>query len=94
MMLEKTSLDLSKTLTISVNNGGAVSFEIHDALEFIYTKKLKNEIEFLSYLLQTKALDQNSLESFLKHLFYKKESARLFTQWQREIHLILYSKVL
>jgi hypothetical protein len=84
LSLRKESIEFSKALTIRLNNGGAVTFQIDDVLEFIYAKKFANEIEFLSHLLQTNSLTQDSLECFLKHMLYSKETARLFTQWQRE----------
>ena len=83
---KNSSLDLYKTITSPLNNGGAVTFQIHDAIEFIAQQKFFNEIEFLLHLFQTNSLTQNALECFLKHMMFDKETAILFVQWQRQKH--------
>jgi len=83
LLLKDSSLDLFKTMTSSLNNGGAVTFQMQDALEFVFFNKCTNEIEFLSHLFQTKSLTQEALECFFKHMMFDKETARHFVQWQR-----------
>ncbi len=83
LLLKDSSLDLFKTVTSSLNNGGAVTFQMQDALEFVFYNKYTNEIEFLSHLFQTKSLTQEALECFFKHMMFDKETARHFVQWQR-----------
>ena len=83
-LFKNSSLDLYKTLTSTLNDGGAVTFQVYDSIEFITEKKLSNEIEFLSHLFQTNSLTQNALECFLKHMMFDKETARQFVQWQRK----------
>jgi len=85
--LEKSCVDLNKTVTSGLNNGGAITFQFQDTIEFIFSKKLSGEIEFLTHLVATKALTQDSIECFLKHMMFDKETARLFTQWQRQRNL-------
>jgi hypothetical protein len=87
-LLKTPTIDLYKTLTSTLNNGGAVTFQIHDAIEFIQERKLSNEIEFLLHLYQTDALTQNALECFLKHMMFNKETASTFVQWQRKRAII------
>jgi len=82
-LLENSSVDLKKTITSTVENGGAVSYQLIDLIQFIVEKKLSKEIEFLLHLLQHNKLTQNGLESFLKHLIFDTTRARLFLQWQR-----------
>jgi len=82
-ILEKSSLNLYKTVTSSLDNGGAVTFQMQDALEFVFYNKDANEIEFLSHLFQTQSLTQEALECFFKHMMFNKETARQFVQWQR-----------
>jgi hypothetical protein len=83
-ILEKSSLNLYKTVTSSLNNGGAVTFQIKDALDFVFYNKDANEIEFLSHLFRTNSLTQEALECFFKHMMFNKETASSFVQWQRE----------
>jgi hypothetical protein len=82
-LFEHPTLDLYATLTSPLNNGGAVTFQIYDAIEFIMKKKLINEIEFLLHLLETNSLTQNALECFLKHMMFDKKTASQFVAWQR-----------
>jgi len=82
-ILEKSSLNLYKTVTSSLDNGGAVTFQMQDALEFVFYNKDTNEIEFLSHLFRTQSLTQEALECFFKHMMFNKETARHFVQWQR-----------
>jgi hypothetical protein len=86
--LEESYVDLNKTVTSSINNGGAITFQFQDTIEFIFNKKLSSEIEFLAHLVATKALTQDSIECFLKHMMFDKETASLFTQWQRQRNLL------
>jgi len=81
---KNSSLDLHKTLTSTLNSGGAVSYQLIDVIEFIIDKKLSNEIEFLMHLLQTKGLTQEAIECFFKHMMFSKKTALSFVQWQRE----------
>ena len=83
-LLNNTSLDPLKTLTLTLNNGGAVTFQIQDALEFVFSNKFTNEVEFLMHLSHTHSLTQEALECFFKHMMYDKGTARNFVQWQRE----------
>lgn len=83
-LLQETSLDFYKTLTSTLNNGGAVTFQIKDAYEFILHNKYPNEREFLAHLFQTNSLTQDALECFLKHMMFDTQTARHFVRWQRE----------
>jgi len=85
--LQESYVDLNKTVTSSTNNGGAITFQFQDTIEFIFNKRLSGEIEFLAHLVATKTATQDSIECFLKHMMFDKETARLFTQWQRQRNL-------
>jgi hypothetical protein len=81
---KNSSLELDKTLTSTLNSGGAVSYQIIDVVEFIVDKKLSNEVEFLLHLLKTQSLTQEAIECFFKHMMFSKKTALSFVQWQRE----------
>jgi hypothetical protein len=83
-LFKNNSFNLYQTITSTLNNGGAVTFQLYDAVEFIIEKDFSNEIEFLHHLLQTNSLTQNALECFLKHMMFDKEIASIFVKWQRE----------
>ena len=83
-LLNNPSLEPLKTLTLTLNNGGAVTFQIQDALEFVFSKRFSNEIEFLMHLFHSNSLTQEALECFFKHMMYDKGTAKNFVQWQRE----------
>jgi hypothetical protein len=89
-IFENSSLELHKTITSSLDNGGAVTFLLKDAIEFIFHNKYANEKEFLLHLSQTGTLTQNALECFLKHMMYNKEIARNFVKWQREKSTLIH----
>jgi len=84
LLLKEESLDFHKTVTSTLNSGGAVTFQLLDALEFVFSKSFINEVEFLMHLLDTKSLTQEAMECFFKHMMYDKGTARSFVQWQRE----------
>ncbi|MBA1433594.1 MAG: hypothetical protein FAF04_08420 [Epsilonproteobacteria bacterium] len=84
LLFKEESLDFYKTITSTLNNGGAVTFQLLDAIEFVFSKNFTNEIEFLMHLLRTKSLTQEAMECFFKHMMYDKGTARNFVQWQRE----------
>lgn len=82
-LYEQTELDLNMTITLSTNSGGVVTIQIYDALLFIEEANLKGEQEFLSYLVSQEKPTQESIVSFLKHLFFDSALAKQFVQWQR-----------
>lgn len=82
-LYEQTDLDLNMTITLSTNSGGVVTVQIYDALLFIEEVNLKGEQEFLSYLVSQEKPTQESIVSFLKHLFFDANLAKQFVQWQR-----------
>lgn len=82
-LYEQTELDLNVTITLSTNSGGVVTVQIYDALLFIEEASLKGELEFLSYLVSQERPTQESIVSFLKHLFFDSVLAKQFVQWQR-----------
>ena len=82
-LYEQTELDLNMTITLSTNSGGVVTVQIYDALLFIEEVNLKGEQEFLSYLVSQEKPTQESIISFLKHLFFDANLAKQFVQWQR-----------
>jgi len=82
-LYEQTNLDLNMTITLSTNSGGVVAVQIYDALLFIEEVNLKSEQEFLSYLVSQEKPTQESIVSFLKHLFFDSTLAKQFVQWQR-----------
>jgi hypothetical protein len=83
--LKECSLNLSKTLTSPLNNGGAITFQIQDVVEYIQHTNPSKEKEFLKHLLRKDNLTQEKLESFFKHMLFKKENAQKFIQWQRSL---------
>ena len=82
-LYEQTDLDLHVTITLSTNSGGVVTVQLYDALLFIEAANLKSEQEFLSYLVSQEKPTQESIVSFLKHLFFDSTLAKQFVQWQR-----------
>ncbi|QOP46538.1 hypothetical protein [Sulfurimonas paralvinellae] len=87
-IFENSSLDLHKTITSTLDNGGAVTFLLKDAIEFIFYNKYANEKEFLLHLYHTNSLTQNALECFLKHMMFSKDTAKNFVRWQRKKALL------
>jgi len=83
-LFQNSSLELHKTLTSTLNSGGAVSYDIYNVLLFIIDKKLLTEIEFLTHLIETNSLTQEAIECFFKHMMFNKETARSFVEWQRK----------
>lgn len=82
-LYEQTELDLNMTITLSTNSGGVVTVQVYDALVFIEEVNLKSEQEFLFYLVSQEKPTQESIVSFLKHLFFDSALAKEFVQWQR-----------
>ncbi len=82
-LYEQTKLDLNMTITLSTSIGGVVTVQIYDALVFIEEANLKGEQEFLSYLVSQEKPTQESIVSFLKHLFFDATLAKQFVKWQR-----------
>ena len=82
-LYEQTELDLNMTITLLTNCGGVVTVQIYDALVFIEDANLKSEQEFLSYLATQEKPTQESIVSFLKHLFFDSTLAKQFVQWQK-----------
>ena len=84
--IKNAPLNLLKTITATLDNGGAVTFQIEDACDFILCNKYPNEQEFLLHLTQRNSLTQEALECFLRHMLFNKNTASLFVRWQREKH--------
>jgi len=83
-LYKNTEVDLEKTVTLSTNNGGVLTFQIVDALVFIEEMKIQEELKFLHYLATSKDKPtQDSITSFLKHLFFDVSLSKQFVQWQR-----------
>jgi len=82
-LYEQTNIDLNMTITLSTNSGGVMTVQINDALLFIEEANLKSEQEFLSYLVSQEKPTQESIVSFLKHLFFDSALAKQFVRWQR-----------
>lgn len=81
------NLDLDKTITLSTNNGGVLTIQIHDAFIFMNDIKLKDELEFLEHLANSKSKPtQETIDGFLKHLLFDAKLAKKFVQWQRNAH--------
>lgn len=82
--IKNTSINLLKTVTSSLDNGGAVTFQLQDVLEFIIQNNYTKEMEFLQHLLSQEKLTQESLNSFFKHMLFHTSTAQSFTKWQRK----------
>lgn len=83
-LYKETDIDLEKAMTLSTNNGGVVTAQIGDALLFIEEMKIHQELNFLHYLVTSKDKPtQESITSFLKHLFFDGALSKQFVQWQR-----------
>lgn len=82
---EKTNVELDKTITQATNNGGAVSYQIMDALEYIYDKKVKDEISFIEHLVDTNQATHESIEHFVRHFLFDSSSAVKFVEWKRDV---------
>jgi hypothetical protein len=83
-LFKNTDIDLEKTITLATNNGGVVTTQVQDALLFLEDTNIKEELSFLHHLVSsTQHLTQESITSFLKHLFFDSTLAKQFVQWQR-----------
>ena len=84
-LFSKTAIDLEQTITLSTSNGGVVTAQLNDALLFLEDANIKQELSFLHHLVtSTEHLTQESIVSFLKHLFFDSALAKQFVQWQRD----------
>jgi len=84
-LFKNTEINLDKTMTLSTNSGGVVTAQIYDALLFLEEIKLQEELLFLQHLLTSSTKPtQESILSFLKHLFFDASLAKQFVRWQRD----------
>jgi len=85
-LYKNLEINLDKTMTFSTNNGGVITAQMQDAFLFIQDFKLNDELEFLKYLASSKEKpSQDSIISFLRHLFFDAKLAKNFVSWQRQV---------
>ena len=79
-IFEINSIDTETTITQSTNNGGAVTFQISDALMYIWQHQCTAEIDFLLHLNSTKELTPYAVEHMFKHFFFDHTEAKRFVR--------------
>jgi len=83
--LNELNLFTDETVTASVQNGGAVTFQIKDLICFIFDTKQSREIILVSQLLDEKKASREAIITILKKFVFDLKTASSFVVWQREI---------
>jgi len=83
--LDSKDIETDRVLTVVVDNGGAVTFQVADVFLYMIENKLKSELDFIEHQINKNQITNNSIESTLKHLMFDVSVANNFIAWKRSL---------
>ncbi|PCI30161.1 MAG: hypothetical protein COB67_02430 [SAR324 cluster bacterium] len=81
---ERNSIDILQVITFSTNQGGVITLQVNDGIDFLFDNDYVKELSFLATILKNKEfLEESTLSTFFKALFFEHKEASNFVSWQR-----------